>query len=168
MKKYGKITGFLSRILMLSGMLTLLAPLQAAATEQEAERVTRDAVSLIQNEDKVEVLLTMSNSTEERITAVSVALEIDQESRDKVTVGFDFAPELSGVEKNAFYDESTGVLNVYAASTRTLFGNETLKLGAARVQPKDSSQVLNVAVSYRGASFQTANGVYGRKVPMVA
>ena len=60
MKKYGKITGFLSRILMLSGMLTLLAPLQAAATEQEAERVTRDAVSLIQNEDKVEVLLTMS------------------------------------------------------------------------------------------------------------
>lgn len=168
MKRYGKLTGVLARILMLSGILALTVPLQASAAEQEAERVTRDAVALVQNEDRVEVSLTMSNSSEEKITAVSVALEIDKDSRDKVTVSFEFASELSGAQKNAFYEESTGILNVYAASTEKLFGNETLRLGSARVQPKDSSQVLNVGVSYRGASFQTANGVYGRKSPMVA
>lgn len=127
-----------------------------------------DAVSLVQEGEGVALVLEMSNAQQEKISAVAISLQIDEESRDKVNVGFDFAEELAGAAEGAFYNESTGVLDIYAASSQSIFESELLNLGHVRVTLKDSGETLPVKISYLSGSFQTANESYGEKKPMVA
>ena len=146
---------------LITVILTLFLPMQAAAAGQ-------DAVSMVQEEDKVAIVLEMGNAEQEKISAVAVSVQIGEESKDKVNVEFEFGKELAGAEEGFLYDESTGVLDIYAASDKSLFNGEILNLGHVRVTLKDSGQILPVEISYRGASFQTANEIYGSKRPMVA
>ena len=145
----------------ITAILTLFLPMQAAAAGQ-------DGVSLVQEEDSVSIVLEMGNAEQEKISAVAVSLQIGQESRDKVNVEFEFAGELAGAAEGFLYNESTGVLDIYAASDRSLFHGESLNLGHVRVTLKDSGQILPVEISYRDGSFQAANEAYGEKRPMVA
>lgn len=145
---------------LMAGIWMLLLPMQAAAAGE-------DAVSLIQEEDRVAVVLEMGNAQQEKISAVSVSLQVNEESRDKVKAEFDFTGELAGATTGSFYNESTGALDIYAASGQSLFDGEILNLGYVRVTLKDSGQILPVEISYRDASFHSANEVYGEKMPMI-
>ena len=134
----------------ITAILTLFLPMQAAAAGQ-------DGVSLVQEEDSVSIVLEMGNAEQEKISAVAVSLQIGQESRDKVNVEFEFAGELAGAAEGFLYNESTGVLDIYAASDRSLFHGESLNLGHVRVTLKDSGQILPVEISYRDGSFQAVH-----------
>lgn len=126
-----------------------------------------DAVTLTPGGSGVSVELGMSNAQEERISAVSVSLQIDEESRNKVNAEFEFAGELNGAVQGCLYDKNTGVLNIYAASAGSLFDRETLGLGYVQLTSEEPGQSLKVELSYIGASFQTANEAYGDKAPVV-
>lgn len=141
-------------------ILGLLVPLQVTAAG-------RDSVTLSPDDSGAAVSLGMSNATEEEITAVAISLDVEAENRDLITVGFEFSQELGGVETGYIYNEETGRLDIYAASTRTLFTDETLNLGHVSVGTSDASRVVAVEISYHEDSFQTANGSYGSKTPVV-
>ncbi len=145
---------------LMAAILALCFPMQAAATGQ-------DSVSLIQEEDRVAIVLEMGNAQQEKISGVAISLQVNEESREKVKAEFDFAGELAGASKDFFYDESTGILDIYAASDQCVFSGDTLNLGYVRVTLKDSGRSLPVEISYLGTSFQTVNEVYGEKTPMV-
>lgn len=126
-----------------------------------------DAVTLSPEGSGVAVELEMSNAQEEKISAVSVSLQIDEESRDKVKPEFEFAAELGGAVQGYLYDKNTGILNIYAASASSLFEGETLSLGYVQAVPEEPGELLEVEFSYIGSSFQTANEAYGNKAPVV-
>ena len=142
-------------------MLILLFPIQTAAAGQ-------DGVFLEQEGESVAVALEMGNAQQEKISAVAVSLQIDEGSRDKVKAEFNFAGELGGAEKGYLYNETTGVLDIYAASAQSLFAEDILNLGYVHVTSKESGEILPVEISYIEASFQTANEIYGEKRPMVS
>lgn len=145
---------------LMAAILALCFPMQAAATGQ-------DSVSLIQEEDRVAIVLEMGNAQQEKISGVAISLQVNEESREKVKAEFDFNGELAGASKDFFYDETTGILDIYAASDRSVFNGDILNLGYVRIALKDSGQTLPVEISYLDASFQTVNEVYGEKKPMV-
>lgn len=155
-----KVKRIRNGLYLIMAILVFFLPAQVFAAGQ-------DGVSLEQEGDLVAVALEMGNAQQEKISAVAVSLQIDEGSRDKVKAEFDFAGELGGAVKGFLYDESTGVLDVYAASDQSLFAEDILNLGYVQVTLKDSGDVLPVEISYLGASFQTANEVYGEKRPMV-
>lgn len=146
---------------LMAVIAVLFFPMQVSAAGE-------DAVSLVQEGEGVALVLEMSNAQQEKISAVAISLQIDEASRDKVNVGFDFAEELAGAAEGAIYNESTGVLDIYAASSQSIFESELLSLGHVRVTLKDSGETLPVKISYLSGSFQTANESYGEKKPMVA
>lgn len=145
----------------------LMAAIWILSVPHEAFAAGRDTVTLTPEDSGVSVELEMSNAQEEKISAVSVSLQIDEESRDKIKAEFDFAGELSGAVQGCLYDKNTGVLNIYAASAGSLFDGEVLSLGYVQVTPEDPGQFLEVELSYIGSSFQTANEAYGDKAPVV-
>lgn len=145
----------------------LIAAIWILSVPHEAFAAGRDTVTLTPEGSEVSVELEMSNAQEERISAVSVSLQIDEESRDKIKAEFEFAGELSGAVQGCLYDKNTGVLNIYVASAGSLFDGEVLSLGYVQVTPEDPGQFLEVELSYIGSSFQTANEAYGDKAPVV-
>lgn len=138
----------------------LLVPSQVYAAGQ-------DRVGLSQDGSDVGVSLEMSNAVEEKITAVSVSLEIKTQGQDQIIVNFQFSPELEETEHGYVYNEETGRLDIYAASANRLFEEERLNLGRVQVLPADSTKTVLADVSYCQNSFQTANGSYGDKIPVV-
>ena len=141
-------------------IIGLSAPLRVHAAGQ-------DLVVLGQDGNQVVVSLEMSNATEEKITTVSISLEVKTDDPGQVTVGFQFAPELSGTEHGFVYNEDTSRLDIYVASSKSLFSEERLNLGNVQVQPTDPGRSLAADISYCKNSFQTANGSYGDKTPVV-
>lgn len=127
----------------------------------------RDQVGLSQDGSNVGVSLEMSNAAEEKITAVSVSLEIKTQGQEQIIVDFQFSPGLNGTEHGYVYNEETGRLDIYAASVNCLFEEERLDLGKVQVLPADSAKTVLADVSYCQNSFQTANGSYGDKTPVV-
>lgn len=141
-------------------ILGLSAPLQVYAAGE-------DSVMLGQDGNQVAVSLEMSNAAEEKITTVAVSLEVKTDNPGQVTVDFQFAPGLGETEHGFVYHEDTGRLDIYVASSKTLFTGEKLNLGNVQVQPVDSGKSLSADISYCPNSFQTANGAYGNKTPVV-
>lgn len=138
----------------------LCAPLPVCAAGQ-------DAVVLRQNGSGVEVVLEMSHATEEKITAVAVSLEIGTDRRDRIAVDFLFSPGVDAAESGFVYREDSGRLDIYVASAKSLFDGDILELGELKLSPVVQDQLVSVDVSYCPDSFQTANGSYGSKTPMV-
>ncbi|MBD5473608.1 MAG: hypothetical protein HDR20_12160 [Lachnospiraceae bacterium] len=141
-------------------IIGLSAPLRVNAAGQ-------DMVVLGQDGNQVVVSLEMSNATEEKITTVSISLEVKTDDPGQVTVGFQFAPELGGTEHGFVYNKDTGRLDIYVASSKSLFSGEKLSLGNVQVQPTDPERSIAADISYCKNSFQTANGSYGDKTPVV-
>lgn len=141
-------------------IIGLSAPLQVYAAGE-------DSVMLGQDGNQVAVSLEMSNAAEEKITTVAVSLEVKTDNPGQVTVDFQFAPGLGETEHGFVYHEDTGRLDIYVASSKTLFTGEKLNLGNVQVQPVDSGKSLSADISYCPNSFQTANGAYGNKTPVV-
>lgn len=141
-------------------VIGLSAPLHVYAAGQ-------DSVVLGQDGNQVAVSLEMSNASEEKITTVAVSLEVRTDDPGQVTVEFRFAPELGGTEHGFVYNEDTGRLDIYVASSKSLFSEEKLNLGNVQVQPVDPSQSVAADIGYCPNSFQTANGSYGDKAPVV-
>lgn len=149
-----------SKLYLGLAILGLLVPLQVNAAGQ-------DSVELSQDGTKVAVSLEMSNAAQEKITTVAVSLEVKTDGQEKVTVDFQFSPQLSGTEHGYVYNEDTGRLDIYVASTTSLFSEEKLNLGNVQVQPVDAAKTVSANISYCQNSFQTANSSYGDKTPMV-
>lgn len=141
-------------------VLGLAAPLQTFAAGQ-------DSVMLGQDGNQVSVSLGMSNAVEEKITTVAVSLEVKTEDPSQITVDFQFAPNLGNTEHGFVYHEDTGRLDIYVASADKLFGDEKLNLGNVQVKPVDPDKSTSVDVGYCKNSFQTANGAYGGKTPVI-
>lgn len=141
-------------------IIGLTVPLQVHAAG-------RDSVMLELEQNQVAVSLEMSNATEEKITTVAVSLEVKTSDPSQITVGFQFAPELSGTEHGFIYNESTGRLDIYVASSKSLFSEENLNLGNVQVQPTNPDQSVLADISYCKNSFQTANSSYGDKAPVI-
>ena len=141
-------------------VLGLLVPSQVYAAGQ-------DLVDLSQDGSDVGVFIEMSNAVEEKITAVSISLNVSTQGQEKVNVDFEFSPELSGKEHGFVYNEETGRLDIYAASADRLFQEEQLNLGKVKVTPVDADRTVSADISYCPNSFQTANGSYGDKTPVV-
>lgn len=141
-------------------MLGLLVPMQVHAVGQDSVGLSRDG-------DKVAVSLEMSNAPQEKITTVSVSLEVKPDGQEKVTVDFQFSAQLSGTEHGYVYHEDTGRLDIYVASVSSLFSEEKLNLGSVRVCPEDASKTVSANISYCENSFRTANSSYGDKTPVV-
>lgn len=141
-------------------ILGLSIPLQVHAAG-------RDMVVLSQDGSKAVVSLEMSNAEQEKITTVALSLDIQTDSQEQISVDFQFSPELSGTEHGFVYHKDTGRLDVYVASAKSLFREDTLKLGSVQVLPADENQIVSADISYCKNSFQTANGAYGDKTPVV-
>lgn len=141
-------------------IIGLTVPLQVHAAG-------RDSVTLGLDENQVAVSLEMSNAAEERVTTVAVSIEVKTEDPSQITVGFQFAPELSGTEHGFIYNENTGRLDIYVASSKSLFSEENLNLGNVQVQLTNPGQGVLADISYCKNSFQTANSSYGDKAPVV-
>lgn len=141
-------------------ILGLSIPLQVHAAG-------RDMVVLSQDGSKAVVSLEMSNAAQEKITTVALSLDIQTDSQEQISVDFQFSPELSGTERGFVYHKDTGRLDVYVASAKSLFGEDVLKLGSVQVLPADENQIVSADISYCKNSFQTANGAYGDKTPVV-
>lgn len=141
-------------------MLGFFVPLQVHAAG-------RDSVELSQEGSKVAVSLEMSNAPQEKITTVAVSFYVKTDGEEKAAVDFQFSAQLSGTEHGYVYNEDTGRLDIYAASSTSLFSEGTLNLGSIQVTPADASETISANISYCRNSFRTANSSYGDKTPMV-
>ncbi len=145
-------------------ILGMFVPLQVNAEEQ-------DTVTLQEENSKVAVSLGMSHAKEEKISTLSISLSVDMGGQNQGQVVFDFDSGLESVtEHDYIYNENTGIMDIYVSSLKnqSLFGDGELRLGHVRIEPADSSAVLQVEVGYCDGSFQTANASYGNKTPVIS
>lgn len=145
-------------------ILGMLVPLQVKAAEE-------DTVTLQQEDSKVAVSLGMSHAKEEKISTISVSLSVDMGGPNQGEAVFDFDSGLDGVaEHDYIYNANTGRMDIYVSSlqNQSLFGDGELKLGYVRIEPADSSSVMQVEVGYCDGSFQAANASYGSKTPVIS
>ncbi|NBJ99276.1 hypothetical protein D5282_18710 [bacterium 1xD8-48] len=145
-------------------ILGMFVPLQVNAEEQ-------DTVTLQEENSKVAVSLGMSHAKEEKISTLSISLSVDMGGQNQGEVVFDFDSGLESVtEHDYIYNANTGIMDIYVSSLKnqSLFGDGELRLGHVRIEPADSSAVLQVEVGYCDGSFQTANASYGNKTPVIS
>lgn len=145
-------------------ILGMFVPLQVNAEEQ-------DTVTLQEENSKVAVSLGMSHAKEEKISTLSISLSVDMGGQNQGQAVFDFDSGLESVtEHDYIYNENTGIMDIYVSSLKnqSLFGDGELRLGHVRIEPEDSSAVLQVEVGYCDGSFQTANASYGNKTPVIS
>ncbi len=145
-------------------ILGMFVPLQVNAEEQ-------DTVTLQEENSKVAVSLGMSHAKEEKISTLSISLSVDMGGQNQGQAVFDFDSGLESVtEHDYIYNENTGIMDIYVSSLKnqSLFGDGELRLGHVRIEPADSSAVLQVEVGYCDGSFQTANASYGNKTPVIS
>lgn len=157
-----KVKWMQNKLYLGMAILGLSVPLKVCAAGQ-------DAVNLGQDGNQVSVSLEMSNASEEKITTVSVSLEVKTEDLNQVKVDFQFSPALSETEHGFIYHEDTGRLDIYVSSgkSESLFLDEKLSLGNVQVQPVNPQQSLSADIGYCQNSFHTANSAYGNKSPVV-
>ena len=125
-------------------ILGMFVPLQVNAEEQ-------DTVTLQEENSKVAVSLGMSHAKEEKISTLSISLSVDMGGQNQGEVVFDFDSGLESVtEHDYIYNANTGIMDIYVSSLKnqSLFGDGELRLGHVRIEPADSSAVLQVEVGY--------------------
>ena len=154
----------------LYSMLGLAAGLVLSlAFPQRIYAAQTDTVTLENQGEQVAVSVNMANANKEKITAISMSLNVEVQDGNKDDVSFLFSQALEEAVKDYRYDKDRGVLSIYVASGSSLFDeNDNLNLGAVRFQKADSADSLKAEVSVTENSIQTVNKAYGSKIPDIA
>ena len=154
----------------LYSMLGLAAGLVLSlAFPQRIYAAQTDTVTLENQGEQVAVSVNMANANKEKITAISMSLNVEVQDGNKDDVSFLFSQALEEAVKDYRYDKDRGVLSIYVASGSSLFDeNDNLNLGAVRFQKADSADSLKAEVSVAENSIQTVNKAYGSKIPDIA
>lgn len=156
----------------LSLLMGLAFPLHGSAAETDgAGAADMNSIMLEQQDDKVEVSVSMGNAHEEGVTSLALALTVKLEGGTADKISFHFSDGLAGMVNGYRYDEDTQKLNIYVASPQTeelkpLFGSDnTLQLGTVQISASGQDGNLKAEIGYSADSFQTVNGAYGTKAP---
>lgn len=156
----------------LSLLMGLAFPLHGSAAETDgAGAADMNSIMLEQQDDKVEVSVSMSNAYEEGVTSLALALTVELEGGTADKISFHFSDGLADMVNGYRYDADTHKLNIYVASPQAgdlkpLFGsNNKLHLGTVQISASGQNGNLKAEIGYSADSFQTVNGAYGTKVP---
>lgn len=150
----------------------LAFPLHSSAAETNgAGTAGTDSIMLEQQDDKVEVSVSMSNAYEEGVTSLALALTVKLEGGTADNIAFHFSDRLADMVNGYRYDTDTQKLNIYVASPQVeslnpLFGSDnTLHLGTVQISASGQEGQLRAEIGDSTDSFQTVNGAYGTKAP---
>ena len=108
----------------LYSMLGLAAGLVLSlAFPQRIYAAQTDTITLENQGEQVAVSVNMANANKEKITAISMSLNVEVQDGNKDDVSFLFSQALEEAVKDYRYDKDRGVLSIYVASGSGLIGS---------------------------------------------
>lgn len=141
----------------LLAMFMMINVVQAAVSSKS----TADAVTLEVSGDSVKVTVTVDNARDEKLTAVSLALDVDIKKGEN-TADFSFAEALKDMVYGSRYEGNT--LYLYVAGQDVIFDeNDTVFLGELSLGDNASTDALSATVSYKEGSLEVANSAFGSR-----
>lgn len=141
----------------LLAMFMIINVVQAAVSSKS----TADAVTLEVSGDSVKVTVTVDNARNEKLTAVSLALDVDIKGEEN-TADFSFAEALKDTVYGSRYEGNT--LYMYVAGQDVIFDeNDTVFLGELSLGDNASTDALSATVSYKEGSLVVANSAFGSR-----
>ena len=141
----------------LLAMVMIINVVQAAVSSKS----TADAVTLEVSGDSVKVTVTVDNARDEKLTAVSLALDVDIKKGEN-TADFSFAEALKDTVYGSRYEGNT--LYLYVAGQDVIFDeNDTVFLGELSLGENASTDALSATVSYKEGSLVVANSAFGSR-----
>lgn len=141
----------------LLAMFMIINVVQAAVSSKS----TADAVTLEVSGDSVKVTVTVDNARDEKLTAVSLALDVDIKGKEN-TADFSFAEALKDTVYGSRYEGNT--LYLYVAGQDIIFDeNDTVFLGELSLGDNASTDALSATVSYKEGSLEVANSAFGSR-----
>ena len=141
----------------LLAMFMIINVVQAAVSSKS----TADAVTLEVSGDSVKVTVTVDNARDEKLTAVSLALDVDIKGEEN-TADFSFAEALKDTVYGSRYEGNT--LYLYVAGQDVIFDeNDTVFLGELSLGDNASTDALSATVSYKEGSLVVANSAFGSR-----
>ncbi len=141
----------------LLAMFMIINVVQAAVSSKS----TADAVTLEVSGDSVKVTVTVDNARDEKLTAVSLALDVDIKKGEN-TADFSFAEALKDTVYGSRYEGNT--LYLYVAGQDVIFDeNDTIFLGELSLGDNASTDALSATVSYKEGSLEVANSAFGSR-----
>ena len=141
----------------LLAMFMIINVVQAAVSSKS----TADAVTLEVSGDSVKVTVTVDNARDEKLTAVSLALDVDIKKGEN-TADFSFAEALKDTVYGSRYEGNT--LYLYVAGQDVIFDeNDTIFLGELSLGDNASTDALSATVSYKEGSLVVANSAFGSR-----
>ena len=141
----------------LLAMVMIINVVQAAVSSKS----TADAVTLEVSGDSVKVTVTVDNARDEKLTAVSLALDVDIKKGEN-TADFSFAEALKDTVYGSRYEGNT--LYLYVAGQDVIFDeNDTIFLGELSLGDNASTDALSATVSYKEGSLEVANSAFGSR-----
>ena len=141
----------------LLAMVMIINVVQAAVSSKS----TADAVTLEVSGDSVKVTVTVDNARDEKLTAVSLALDVDIKKGEN-TADFSFAEALKDTVYGSRYEGNT--LYLYVAGQDVIFDeNDTIFLGELSLGDNASTDALSATVSYKEDSLEVANSAFGSR-----
>lgn len=141
----------------LLAMFMIINVVQAAVSSKS----TADAVTLEVSGDSVKVTVTVDNARDEKLTAVSLALNVDIKGEEN-TADFSFAEALKDTVYGSRYEGNT--LYLYVAGQDVIFDeNDTVFLGELSFGDNASTDALSATVSYKEGSLEVANSAFGSR-----
>lgn len=141
----------------LLAMFMIINVVQAAVSSKS----TADAVTLEVSGDSVKVTVTVDNARDEKLTAVSLALNVDIKGEEN-TADFSFAEALKDTVYGSRYEGNT--LYLYVAGQDVIFDeNDTVFLGELSLGDNASTDALSATVSYKEGSLEVANSAFGSR-----
>ena len=143
----------------LLAMVMIINVVQAATVS--GRKSTADAVTLEVSGDVVKVTVTVDNARDEKLTAVSLALDVNVKNVEN-TADFSFAEALKDTVYGSRYEENT--LYLYVAGQDVIFDeNDTVFLGELSLGGSASTDALSATVSYKEGSLEVANSAFGSR-----
>lgn len=143
----------------LLAMVMIINVVQAATVS--GRKSTADAVTLEVSGDVVKVAVTVDNARDEKLTAVSLALDVNVKNGEN-TADFSFAETLKDTVYGSRYEENT--LYLYVAGQDVIFDeNDTVFLGELSLGGSASTDALSATVSYKEGSLEVANSAFGSR-----
>ena len=164
MRSKRKYTNFKSAVfafipVCLLAMVMIINVVQAATVS--GRKSTADAVTLEVSGDVVKVTVTVDNARDEKLTAVSLALDVNVKNGEN-TADFSVAEALKDTVYGSCYEENT--LYLYVAGQDVIFDeNDTVFLGELSLGGNASTDALSATVSYKEGSLEVANSAFGRR-----
>lgn len=141
----------------LLAMFMIINVVQAAVSSKS----TADAVTLEVSGDSVKVTVAVDNARDEKLTAVSLALDVNVKNGEN-TADFSFAEALKDTVYGSRYEENT--LYLYVAGQDVIFDeNDTVFLGELSLGGGASTDALSATVSYKEGSLEVANSAFGSR-----